>query len=42
MAGLPPEVVERARVVLSELEDLRRESLLKSRRIMQLGLFGKD
>jgi len=42
MAGLPPEVVERARVVLAELEDLKRESLLKSRRIMQLGLFGKD
>ncbi len=42
MAGLPPEVIERARVVLAQLEDLKQESLQKSRRIMQLGLFGKD
>jgi DNA mismatch repair protein MutS len=42
LAGLPPEVIERARVVLAQLEDLKQESLSKSRRIMQLGLFGKD
>ncbi len=42
LAGLPPEVIKRARVVLAQLEDLKQESLSKSRRIMQLGLFGKD
>jgi len=41
LAGLPPEVVERARSILAELEEVKRESLSRSRRIMQLGLFGE-
>jgi len=41
LAGLPPEVVERARAILAELEEVKRESLSRSRRIMQLGLFGE-
>ncbi len=42
LAGLPPEVVTRAREVLAELEEVKRESLLKSRRILQMGLFVKE
>jgi len=41
LAGLPPEVIDRARAVLEELEEVKRESLTKSRRLMQLGLFGE-
>lgn len=39
LAGLPKEVIERARSILSQLEDIRTQSLAKTRKIMQLGLF---
>ncbi len=39
LAGLPKEVVMRARTILQELEEVRLQSLEKSRKIMQLGLF---
>jgi len=39
LAGLPKQVIDRARVILSELEQVRRESLLKAKKAMQLPLF---
>jgi len=41
LAGLPPEIIERARTILAEFEEVKQESLARSRRIMQLGLFGE-
>jgi len=42
LAGLPKEVVARAGRILRELEKVKRESLVKSRKVVQAGLFGED
>jgi DNA mismatch repair protein MutS len=39
LAGLPEQVVSRARAILAELEDTRRAAREKARRAVQLGLF---
>ncbi len=39
LAGLPEDVVKRARAILNELEEIRRMSLAKARQVIQLGLF---
>ena len=41
MAGLPDAVVQRARVILSELEEVQAEARAKARKTVQLGLFGQ-
>jgi DNA mismatch repair protein MutS len=40
LAGLPPEVVARAREILSELEDAQREARARARKAVQLDLWG--
>jgi len=42
LAGLPEEVVGRARQILKELEDVKDEARQRARRAVQLGLFGRD
>ncbi len=42
LAGLPEGVVRRARAILGELEETRRESRERARKALQLGLFGKE
>lgn len=42
MAGLPEEVISRARQILGELEDARREARERARHVIQLGLFAEE
>jgi DNA mismatch repair protein MutS len=42
MAGLPEEVITRARQILCELEDARREARERARHAIQLGLFAEE
>ena len=42
LAGLPEKVVQRARDILGELEDVQAEARSRARRTIQLGLFGGD
>ena len=39
LAGLPEQVVERARKILAELEEVKDEARARARRAIQLGLF---